>query len=113
MKLPIVAICAISLSSLSPAHTREVTLKGAGAFINCGTWIDKRKKNTISWGNELSWALGFISAGAYYGRAGDPFEKIDPIDVAYWLDKYCKNNPTSGFLDAVTIFIEVHKMPTR
>ena len=75
--------------------------------MSCGTWVDRRQNNQyFEIGN---WALGFISGAAIYGNIGNPLGKTDANGVLYWLDNYCRRDPSGYFSEAVTAFINAHK----
>jgi hypothetical protein len=80
-------------------------IAGAGAQ-SCGKWLEQRVSNDyFTMGN---WALGFLAGAAYYGVNLDPIEGIDSQAVAYWLDNYCRADPTARFVEALKAFIRQH-----
>jgi hypothetical protein len=56
-----------------------------------------------------NWALGYLSGAAWAApEEPDPLGKTDSAGVSYWLDNYCRANPTTEFSDAVKAFFFAH-----
>lgn len=93
----------IALVASTPAYA--VKIIGAGAKASCGKWLsDREKKDHFDMGQ---WALGYLSGSAYYSDK-DVLGKTDADGVSYWLDNYCRANPTALFDAAVDAFYEAH-----
>ena len=79
---------------------------GVGAGTSCGTWLDHRQRG--EWFDMGNWALGFISGAGIYGNVVNPLGKTDADGVLYWLDNYCRRDPSGYFSEAVKAFINAH-----
>lgn len=101
----LIAVALVALVN-APAHADQVMTIGAGVNASCGTWLERRKEDRHF---DLSnWALGYISGAATYGTIGNPLGQTDAYGVLYWLDNYCRGNPSSYFADGVKVFIKTH-----
>jgi hypothetical protein len=95
------------LVALQPIEASAFMIMGAGVNSSCGKWLSERSKGTHF--DEANWALGYLSGAASNGPAEhDPLGKTDSDGVLYWLDNYCRANPTVGFHEAVKAFYRAH-----
>ena len=98
----------IALVSSTPAYAVAVTTIGSGSQ-SCGKWLSARENNAnrTTFLQMGSWAVGFLS-GAVWVTSTDILANTDSDGVFYWLDNYCRANPTATFSDAVIEFYETH-----
>ena len=91
----------IALIASTPAYADGFTAMGAGSGASCGKWLSAReKKDFYALSN---WALGFLSGAGWKGN-GDALAGTDNDGVFYWLDNYCRANPTNNFIQALMAF---------
>jgi hypothetical protein len=103
MNVILAALILISLSISTEAEGKQ--LFGAGASASCGSWLhDRESGDYYSMGN---WALGYLSGIGIYTTL-DPLNDVDANGVSYWLDNYCRNNPTVHFSEALDAFVRAH-----
>jgi len=105
MKRVMLALLVVAAVS---GHAQTFMSAGAGATISCGAWLESRSTPGSQYIGRANWALGFVSGAAWTGRNGDPFARVDADGFAYWLDNYCRANPSVKFRDAVVAFINAH-----
>ena len=105
MKRVMLALLVVAAVS---GHAQTFTAGGAGAAISCGAWLESRSTPGPQYIGRANWALGFVSGAVWTGRNGDPFARVDADGFAYWLDNYCRANPSVKFMDAVVAFINAH-----
>lgn len=101
---PLVGLMLVCIASAGNAQM--VKLRGAGAGTSCGTWVYERT-NRID-GHLGTWVLGFISGAEVFGSVGNPFGKVDAQGLFYWLDNYCRANPSLPLVDALDAFMTIH-----
>ncbi len=95
----------IALVASTPAYADTSRGMGVGVTASCGKWLqDREKKDYSSMGN---WASGFLT-GVDFVTGNKVLEKTDGAGVFYWLDNYCRTNPTNVFGDAVQEFYLAH-----
>jgi hypothetical protein len=102
-----VARALLVVATLS-GRAEAVQTMGAGVGISCGTWLEDRRTRGGHF-SALNWALGYLSGAAIFGDVGDPLRGVDPNGVAYWLDNWCRANPSSYFSDGVRAFINAQR----
>jgi hypothetical protein len=78
---------------------------------SCGTWIDARAARNndgdVRFLQAKEWASGFITAYNYIVHPrGHVAASTDREGLYAWLDKYCQQNPTEKFVEAVVALIE-------
>jgi hypothetical protein len=80
-------------------------------LISCGLWLEIRARNDASdvrFVQGREWISGFITAYNWYERpvGGNISAGTDREGMYAWLDKYCRENPTTLVAFAVTKLIE-------
>jgi hypothetical protein len=98
------------LVALQPIEASAFTMRGAGASGSCGLWLRNRAEPLASHAMGM-WALGFLSGAPFTDPRpdADPLGKTDADGVYYWLDNYCRANPTVEFSEAVIAFYREHR----
>lgn len=91
-------------SAKAPIHTGDTGIQ------SCGKWLSLRQKDTENrLDSTLEWASGFLTGAAIFSpKQIDPANGIDAHALSYWLDNYCRANPTKNLLQAIMEFIKEH-----
>ncbi len=100
-------IVAALMSQTGVVRAQTIDVFGVGSTASCGLWLDRRQHE--NWFDIGNWALGYVSGAATFGEIGNPLGKTDPDGVFYWLDNYCRSNPSVYFRAAVKAFINEHQ----
>jgi hypothetical protein len=101
------AVLVILIMHTTVSQAQPVMTYGAGAAASRGKWLDQRR--TGQYIGMINWALGFISGAAIYGSVGNPLGETDADGGAYWLDNYCRRDPSAYFNAAAKAFIGAHE----
>ena len=97
MKYALIAVVVL-LSWGQPAVAFDFSTAGVGND-SCGTWTkESRQGGAIHWQNE-QWVAGYVTASSVQLRR-DLISGTDFDGLMGWIDKYCRNNPTSSLMNA-------------
>jgi hypothetical protein len=102
--------------ALAQGAPRDFILRGNGATMSCGAWIELRTAaggyfaadKRATYQSTLGWALGYLSGAARFGQDHDPLRDMDEEATIAWLVEHCSTNPATGFRLALEAFIEAH-----
>lgn len=84
------AACVVQPAAAAKAYV----VWGIGAKT-CGAWTDAQRTDKVKSETYRTWIYGFLT-GAAYGREGLDLArdvKVEPEDLARWVDAYCEANP--------------------
>lgn len=95
---------------------RDLILRGPGATITCGAWLELREaseglfavQKREQYRSVVGWALGYLSGAARYGDNLDPLRRADEEATIAWLAAFCRGNQGTEVRRALDAFIEAH-----
>ena len=99
--------------------TTPIDASGPGVVIrdfgirSCGVWLEVRTTRNeppydVRFVQAREWISGFLSAHNWYlkPQQGDVAYNTDREGIYGWLDGYCRENPTAGFIKAIVGLVE-------
>jgi hypothetical protein len=86
--------------SLNTNAEGGVLIKGPGAAISCGKWVELRGQGQPAWDAE-SWLMGYLSGAAEMNNV-DVLRTTDSAAIFGWMDNFCKANPLQPFADGAS-----------
>lgn len=112
---------AAALAGQGPAAAqdsgRDLVLRGPGATMACGDWLELRaaadglfaSSDREAFRGTLGWALGYLSGAARFGPGLNPLRQTDEDGAISWLVAHCRAHPELAFRGALDAFIETHR----
>jgi hypothetical protein len=109
------SLCAtlgIALIVSTPAQPQQTMVLDFGR-LSCGLWLEVRavrsNREDVRFVQGREWISGFITAYNWYEHpisGGNISAGTDREGMYAWLDKYCRENPTTTVFSAATKLIE-------
>lgn len=98
------------------AAPRDFILRGYGAAMACGEWLELRRaaggmlavQKRELFRTTVGWALGYLSGAARWGENLNPLRDMDEEATVAWLAAFCARSPGTQFRAALEAFIEAH-----
>jgi hypothetical protein len=101
-----IVVLGLMLAFSIPAQAQNIMVLGVGN-ASCGSWLQSRRSNNYF--SEANWVVGFLSAAGVYGDYGNILANTDSNGVLYWVDNYCRSNPTKPIIEASKAFVRAHR----
>lgn len=118
------SVLALLLLGLAASHApaqdatapRDLILRGYGAAMACGEWLDLRRAAGGMFASQkrelyratVGWSLGYLSGAARWGENLDPLRDMDEEATVAWLAAHCARSPGTQLRSALEAFIEAH-----
>lgn len=102
-------VLALMMASVagSPILAAEPKYETQGVGLeSCGSWLEARNSNSSDMMEQ--WVLGFASAATFLISAAKNESvgySTDVNGMLYWVDNYCRENPTQAIQQAAVAFV--------